>query len=246
MNAIEIRGLSKTFRDHTVFEKLNLHVHRGELVAILGPSGCGKTTVLRCLAGLTKPDAGWFNVDGEAAIVFQEPRLFGWLNVWDNVAFGARNESERARIDGLLADVGLSAAAHKLPKELSGGMAQRVSIARALVRNPSVLLLDEPFAAVDALRRYELQRQLRAIVEARGLSALLVTHDVDEAVFLADRIFVLSGAPATIGADLIEPKRDDVLAALGFGARASAGPPEVTHHGEDRSAAGQEEEWIRA
>lgn len=237
MNAIEIRGLSKKFRDHSVFEKLSLHVHRGELVAILGPSGCGKTTVLRCLAGLTKPDAGWFNVDGEAAIVFQEPRLFGWLDVWGNVAFAARDNTERARIDGLLADVGLSAAAHKLPKELSGGMAQRVAIARALVRNPSVLLLDEPFAAVDALRRYELQRQLRAIVEARGLSALLVTHDVDEAVFLADRILVLGGTPASIGAELIKPDRYEVLAALGFELLASGGPPEVTGQAEDEPTA---------
>jgi len=242
MNAIELRGLTKTFRGHTVFEKLSLHVHRGELVAILGPSGCGKTTILRCLSSLTKPDAGWFNVDGEAAIVFQEPRLFGWLDVHGNVAFGARDNAERARIDGLLADVGLTAASRKLPKELSGGMAQRVALARALVRNPSVLLLDEPFAAVDALRRYELQRQLRSIVEARGLSALLVTHDVDEAVFLADRIFVLGGSPATIVAELHKPNRDDVLGALGF----SPGPPEVTCHGKDEAAAGQKDEWVRA
>lgn len=246
MNAIELRGLTKAFREHVVFEKLSLQVQQGELVAILGPSGCGKTTILRCLAGLGKPDAGWFNVAGEAAIVFQEPRLFGWLDVRGNVAFGARSNEERARIDGLLADVGLSSATHKLPKELSGGMAQRVALARALVRNPSVLLLDEPFAAVDALRRYELQRQLRSIVEARGLSALLVTHDVDEAVFLADRIFVLGGTPATIAVELVDPKRDDVLAALGFDANASARPPEVTHHGEDQPAARQEEEWIRA
>src|SRR5579883_1230654 len=112
--------------------------------------------IMRCLAGLTKPDAGWFNVHGEAAIVFQEPRLFGWLDVTGNVAFAARDDAERARVPELIDVVGLSPASHKLPKELSGGMAQRAALARALVRNPSVLLLDEPFAAVDALRRYEL------------------------------------------------------------------------------------------
>ncbi|MGH7661081.1 MAG: ABC transporter ATP-binding protein [Vulcanimicrobiaceae bacterium] len=216
MNAIEIRGLTKTFPDHVVFEKLNLQVAPGELVALLGPSGCGKTTVLRCLAGLSKPDSGWFNVYGEAAIVFQEPRLFGWLDVRGNVAFAARNDEERGRIDELLASVGLAAAVKKLPKELSGGMAQRVALARALVRNPSVLLLDEPFAAVDALRRYELQQGLREIVEARGLSALLVTHDVDEAIALADRVLVLGGSPASIIADLVEPQRESILSALGF------------------------------
>jgi sulfonate transport system ATP-binding protein len=216
MNAIEIRGLTKTFGDHVIFEKLNLQVAPGELVALLGPSGCGKTTVLRCLAGLSKPDAGWFNVYGEAAIVFQEPRLFGWLDVRGNVAFAARSDQERARIDDLLGSVGLSAAVKKLPKELSGGMAQRVALARALVRNPSVLLLDEPFAAVDALRRYELQQGLREIVEARGLSALLVTHDVDEAIALADRVLVLGGSPASIIADLVEPTRESILSALGF------------------------------
>jgi sulfonate transport system ATP-binding protein len=216
MNAIEIRGLTKTFGDHVIFEKLNLQVAPGELVALLGPSGCGKTTILRCLAGLSKPDAGWFNVFGEAAIVFQEPRLFGWLDVRGNVAFAARSDEERSRIDDLLASVGLSSALKKLPKELSGGMAQRVALARALVRNPSVLLLDEPFAAVDALRRYELQQGLREIVEARGLSALLVTHDVDEAVALADRVLVLGGSPASIIADLVDPARESILSALGF------------------------------
>jgi len=216
MKAIEVRGLSKAFGEHTVFSKLSLHVGHGELVALLGPSGCGKTTVLRCLAGLAKPDAGWFNVKGESGIVFQEPRLFGWLDVRGNVAFAARTPEERARVGELIELVGLSAATEKLPKELSGGMAQRVALARSLVRNPQVLLLDEPFAAVDALRRYELQRQLRAIVEARALSALIVTHDVDEALFLADRILVLGGEPASIRTELQQgADRNEVLAALG-------------------------------
>ncbi|HTX03097.1 MAG TPA: ATP-binding cassette domain-containing protein [Candidatus Acidoferrales bacterium] len=215
MKAIEVRGLSKNFGDHAIFSKLSLHVGRGELVALLGPSGCGKTTILRCLAGLEKPDAGWFNVNGENGIVFQEPRLLGWLDVRGNVDFAARTSEEHSRVDELIELVGLSAAAKKLPKELSGGMAQRAALARSLVRKPEVLLLDEPFAAVDALRRYELQRQLRAIVEARGLSALIVTHDVDEAVFLADRILVLGGEPASIQAELPQgASREHLLAAL--------------------------------
>lgn len=220
MNAIDVRGISKSFRNHVVFERVNFHVAAGEIVAILGPSGCGKTTILRCLAGLEKPDTGWTNTSGEVGLVFQEPRLFGWLDVWKNVAFGARSPEERARIDGLLASVGLASAAHKLPKELSGGMAQRVALARSLVRDPAILLLDEPFAAVDALRRYELQRQLRTIVDERGITALLVTHDVDEALFLADRILVLRGEPATIAAELHGVAREEVLATLGFAVQA--------------------------
>ena len=221
MNAIEVRGLSKIFREHVVFERLSFHVARGEIVAILGPSGCGKTTILRCLAGLEKPDSGWTNATGEVGIVFQEPRLFGWLDVRRNVAFGARTPDEHARIDGLLESVGLASATHKLPKELSGGMAHRAALARSLVRDPAILMLDEPFAAVDALRRYELQRQLRAIVDEREITALLVTHDVDEAIFLADRVLVLRGEPATIAGELRSPARDEVLATLGF-----AAPPE--------------------
>ena len=229
MNAIEVRGLAKDFGDHAVFSKLSFQIARGEVVALLGPSGCGKTTVLRCLAGLAKPDAGWFNVQGEPGIVFQEPRLFEWLDVRGNVAFGARTPAERSRVDELIALVGLASASTKLPKELSGGMAQRVALARSLVRDPAILLLDEPFAAVDALRRYELQRQLRTIVEARELSALLVTHDVDEAVFLADRILVLGGEPAGIRAELKGVNRDQVLAALGF---ESVPAPERNSEGE--------------
>jgi len=216
MNAIEVRGLTKAFGEHRVFRDLDLHVGRGETVALLGPSGCGKSTILRCLAGLLKPDAGWVRVEGEAGVVFQEPRLFGWLDVSGNVAFGARNAAERARVDELLALVGMSGAARKLPKELSGGMAQRTALARTLVRDPSIVLLDEPLAALDAIKRYELQRELRTIIAERGLSVLLVTHDVDEAVTLADRVLVLGGEPATIRAEIREARRETILEALGF------------------------------
>ncbi|MGH7716612.1 MAG: ATP-binding cassette domain-containing protein, partial [Vulcanimicrobiaceae bacterium] len=129
MKAIEVRGLTKNFSHHTIFSKLSLYVAPGELVALLGPSGCGKTTILRCLAGLDKPDAGWFAVNGESSILLQEPRLLGWRDVRGNVEFAARTLDERARVDDLIGLVGLTAAAKKLPKELSGGMAQRTALA---------------------------------------------------------------------------------------------------------------------
>lgn len=229
MNAIEVRGLSKAFGGHLVFEGLDLHVRRGEIVALLGPSGCGKSTILRCLAGLLQGDGGWIRVDGEVGVVFQEPRLFGWLDVAKNVAFGARDAAERERVGELLGLVGLSGAASRLPKELSGGMAQRTALARTLVRNPSILLLDEPLAALDAIKRYELQRELRAIIEQKGLTSLIVTHDVDEAVALADRVIVLGGSPATVTAQITSAERDAVLDALGFREerRRTSRPPRV-------------------
>ena len=136
MNVVELRGLSKQFGGREIFSGLDISVRAGEVVAILGPSGCGKSTILRCIAGLIKPDAGWMYCSGETGFVFQEPRLFPWLRVRENVAFGARTAEERARVDDLLALVGLGEAGHVLPKHLSGGMAQRTALARALVRSP--------------------------------------------------------------------------------------------------------------
>lgn len=217
MNIVELRGLSKRFGEREIFAGLDISVRAGEVVAILGPSGCGKSTVLRCIAGLIKPDGGWVYVNGETGFVFQEPRLFPWLRVRDNVAFGARNATERARVDELLALVGLGEAGRVLPKHLSGGMAQRAALARALVRSPQLLLLDEPLAALDALRRMELQQALRAIITSQRLSAVIVTHDVDEAVALADRVVVLSGSPALKVAEIDRPDREALLAALGIG-----------------------------
>jgi len=219
VNSIEVRGLKKAFGGRTIFENLDLHVRRGETVALLGPSGCGKSTILRALGGLLEPDEGWIRLEGTVGVVFQEPRLFGWLDVRRNVAFGARDDAERARVDELLTLVGLTHAARLWPKELSGGMAQRAALARTLVRNPSILLLDEPLAALDAIKRYELQRELRAIVEGKGLTALIVTHDVDEAVAIADRVVVLGGTPATIRAQIVGAQREAVLDALGFVSR---------------------------
>ncbi|HYZ15073.1 MAG TPA: ATP-binding cassette domain-containing protein [Candidatus Acidoferrum sp.] len=198
MSAAKIRDLRKTYGAHPVFAGLDLDVARGERLAILGASGCGKSTLLRCVAGLEQPDGGTIATSGEIGIVFQEPRLFPWLDVERNVAFPARSEQERNRVADVLALVGLSHAAKRLPKQLSGGMAQRAALARALVRDPHLLLLDEPFAALDALRRIELRSAVREILALTRASAILVTHDVDDALTLADRVVVLAGAPAEI------------------------------------------------
>jgi sulfonate transport system ATP-binding protein len=196
--AVAVAGLRKSFVGHDVFAGLDLTVQERETLAILGPSGSGKSTLLRCIAGLAEPDAGSVAVNGELGYVFQEPRLFPWLSVEGNVRFAARNDAERARVPGVIELVGLSQAATRLPKELSGGMAQRAGLARALVRNPKILLLDEPLAALDALKRRELQSAMREIVRATHATAIIVTHDVDEALYLADRVVVLGGHPAAV------------------------------------------------
>jgi sulfonate transport system ATP-binding protein len=226
-SSARIRHLRKAYGEHLVFDDLDLDVARGERVAILGASGCGKSTLLRCIAGLERADAGTIATTGEIGVVFQEPRLFPWLTVERNVAFGARNAAERARVANVLALVGLSAAKARLPKELSGGMAQRAALARALVRDPQLLLLDEPFAALDALRRIELRAAVSEILEFTRASAILVTHDVEDALALADRVVVLAGAPAEIvftGAVGETATRAAILGALGVGDQVSVPP----------------------
>jgi len=216
--AARIRRLRKGFGAHLVFDGLDLDVAQGERVAILGVSGCGKSTLLRCIAGLERPDDGTIVTAGEIGIVFQEPRLFPWLDVRRNVAFAARNDVERTRVDNVLALVGMLHVGDRLPKALSGGMAQRVALARSLVRDPALLLLDEPFAALDALRRIELRAAVREILEFTRAGAILVTHDVDDALALADRIIVLAGSPAEIvftGTVGENATRTAVLGALG-------------------------------
>ena len=196
--AARIRGLRKAYGTHLVFDGFDLDVARGERVALLGASGCGKSTLLRCIAGLERSDAGTIATAGEIGVMFQEPRLFPWLDVARNVAFPGRNDAERARVPNVLALVGLAHAAKRLPKELSGGMAQRAALARALVRDPHLLLLDEPFAALDALRRIELRTAVHEILTLTRASAILVTHDVDDALAIADRVIVLAGSPAEV------------------------------------------------
>jgi sulfonate transport system ATP-binding protein len=202
-------------------------VQARETLAILGPSGSGKSTLLRCIAGLERADAGSIAVNGEIGYVFQEPRLFPWLTVEENVRFAARSDAERARVADVIDLVGLSPAAKRLPKALSGGMAQRAGLARALVRNPKILLLDEPLAALDALKRLELQSAVRTIISAAHATAIVVTHDIDEALYLADRVIVLAGHPAAIVESQVRRgvppiDRDALLAALGV-ARVAAG-----------------------
>jgi sulfonate transport system ATP-binding protein len=233
-NAARIRGVRKAYGAHLVLDGLDLDVARGERVAILGASGCGKSTLLRCIAGLEAVSAGTIATAGEIGLVFQEPRLFPWLDVARNVAFPARSDAERARVPNVLALVGLAHAVDRLPKQLSGGMAQRAALARALVRDPALLLLDEPFAALDALRRIELRAAVREILEFTRAAAILVTHDVDDALALADRIVVLAGSPAEIAFTGIAGEtanRAAILEALGVAEIRPRLPARSSRHG---------------
>lgn len=183
-----------------VLRDINLDIHAGEVLVLLGPSGCGKSTLLRLIAGLDSPSEGTVEVDGvevsgvdaRCGFVFQEPRLLPWLNLKDNVAIGARGKRSQEEIVDLLASVGLTGFEKHLPKQVSGGMAQRTALARGLAGYPGVLLLDEPFAALDALTRLLMQDLLLEVVGNTGATVVLVTHDIDEALHLADRIVVLA------------------------------------------------------
>jgi sulfonate transport system ATP-binding protein len=197
------RGFDTPQGRHEVLRDLDVELGSGEIVAVVGPSGCGKSTLLRLIAGLDRPSAGVIRVGGTAlrgtdprtAVAFQEPRLLPWRTLEKNVALGlprgtgAREGRERVR--ELLALVGLEHAADLRPREVSGGMAQRASLARALARNPEVLLLDEPFGALDALTRLRMQDLLLEIHAAEPTTVLVVTHDVEEALYLADRVLLL-------------------------------------------------------
>lgn len=198
---LEVRGLTRRFGDRTVFERVSFGLARGEIVSLVGPSGCGKSTLLRAIAGLDPQAEGSVLLDRalqrgpseRIGVIFQEPRLLPWLSVADNIAFAAGPRQGRdPRVDALLAEVGLANVRDALPKQLSGGMAQRVALARGLFAEPDLLLLDEPFSAVDALTRSRLQRLLLALAHAHGTTALLVTHDLDEALHLSDRVLLLS------------------------------------------------------
>lgn len=192
-----LRGVTRRFGDATVLRALDLEIPRGDIVALLGRSGSGKSTALRILAGLDREhDAGSVHIDGAPAVVFQDSRLLPWRTVAENVRHGLNRvevgrAEKSARVTGILAEVGLEGREGAYPGELSGGQAQRTSLARALVAEPALLLLDEPFGALDALTRRTMHRLLLRLWAHHGLGVLLVTHDVDEAVALADRVLVL-------------------------------------------------------
>ncbi|MBB5153842.1 ABC transporter ATP-binding protein [Saccharopolyspora phatthalungensis] len=222
---LEVSGLGHRYggEGHLAIADLTFQVRIGELACIVGPSGCGKSTLLRSISGLIKPTSGDIRLHGGAvqgvptdlAVVFQDysRSLFPWLSVRSNVEFPLRSRGlskagRRGRADEVLEWVGLSAAAKKYPWQLSGGMQQRVSIARALACRPALLLMDEPFASVDAQTRFELEDLLLRVRKQFDSTVLLVTHDIDESIYLADRVFVLSKSPANIVADLAIPLGD--------------------------------------
>ncbi len=221
---IRVRGVSRTFVEARTSARVpaldgfELEVSRGEFLAILGPSGCGKSTLLRLLAGFDRADAGLVEVDGAPVtaisprrlLVSQDPALFPWLTAAENIGFGlrAQGRADPARVEALLVEFGLAGAGGRYPRELSGGMRQRVALARALAVRPDVLLLDEPFGALDALSRESMQALLEATWLASGATVVLVTHSVDEALRLADRVVVVSPRPArVVGSVVVESAR---------------------------------------
>ncbi|MFJ9365621.1 ABC transporter ATP-binding protein [Nocardia sp. NPDC101769] len=206
-----IRGLVKDFGERRVLHGLDLDIRPGEFVALLGRSGSGKSTLLRALAGLDDETGGELTVSGEVAVAFQEPRLVPWKRVRDNVTLGLRHENRRAAAAAALAEVGLAERGAAWPLTLSGGEAQRASLARALVREPDLLLLDEPFSALDALTRITIHGLVLDLWARHRPGVLLVTHDVDEAVLLADRALVLHGGRIAreIPIELPRPRRRD-------------------------------------
>jgi sulfonate transport system ATP-binding protein len=208
---VVLHDVSKSFASSSngrvdVLEDINLDVSPGEVVAILGPSGCGKSTLLRLVAGLEAPTTGSVTVDGHevqgvdarCSVVFQEPRLLPWRSISGNVRLGIRDRSGAQEVEHWLDLVGLGGFAGYLPKQVSGGMAQRAALARALIGHPGVLLLDEPFAALDALTRMQMQDLLVDVAARLGTTVLLVTHDVDKALYLADRVVVLGNRGESI------------------------------------------------
>jgi sulfonate transport system ATP-binding protein len=192
-----VHGLVKWFGNRRVLDGLELEIAEGEFVALLGRSGSGKSTLLRILAGLDSEVDGESVVDTTVSVAFQQPRLLPWRRVWRNITLGLRTEDERGTADRALAEVQLADRAGAWPRTLSGGEAQRVSLARALVREPGLLLLDEPFAALDALTRLAMYELVTQLWQRHRPAVLLVTHDVDEALALADRILVLADGRIT-------------------------------------------------
>lgn len=251
---VDIRGLSITLGEkHTAFEavqKIDCHIEPGQFVCILGPSGCGKSTLLGALAGHLQPAQGSLDVDGvpvhgpspQRGMVFQQHTLFPWRTVRENVAFGLKmngtGKAERlAAADDMLALVGLEAFAGHWPNQLSGGMQQRVEIARVLINRPRLLLMDEPFGALDALTRMKMQALLLDIWARIRTTVVFVTHDIDEALFLADRILVMSSRPGRFIEDLCldfpRPRSTELVTSPAF-SRLKRHCLELLHHEDGR------------
>lgn len=218
--AVDVLGVTQAFLNHgkplPVLDGVDLSVRPGTFVSLVGPSGCGKSTLLRLVAGLDLPVSGTVYVDGRVVtgpdprrgLVFQDPTLLPWLDVQHNVALGPTVQGHEddpvwtRRVDEMIEMVGLDGFRHALPSELSGGMAQRASLARALVTRPEILLLDEPLGKLDALTRSSLQTELARLWATQGFTGIMVTHDVEEALLLSDRVVVFSPRPAHVVADI--------------------------------------------
>ena len=254
-SSLRVASVSKSFSaaDNSVpsvlaLDGVSLSVAAGELISLIGPSGCGKSTLLRLIAGLDSPDDGELSVSdasicapsAERGLVFQDPNLFPWLTVRGNIQSGlvARNvlQEKRHEVDEFMRLVGLESFANSYPHHLSGGMAQRVALARALINHPKVLLLDEPLGALDAFTRMRMQDEVLRLWEARGTTMVLVTHDIDEAIYMSDRIVIMTPRPGRIeriiDVNLERPRqrnsaeflnlRGNILEFLHFTGRASA------------------------
>jgi ABC-type nitrate/sulfonate/bicarbonate transport system ATPase subunit len=212
---IEVKNVTRVYRDTNgnpvyALKEIDLAIEEGEFVSIIGPSGCGKTTLLRLIAGLDRPEEGSLSINGqeidgpgyERGYVFQQAALFPWATVYDNVAVGLKARKvfpqNRKKVQDFINMIGLDGFEKAYPHEISGGMAQRVAIIRSLINEPKVLLLDEPFGALDAFKRMELQEQLTGIQKKTGATMVMVTHDVDEAIALSGRIVIMTPRPGRI------------------------------------------------
>lgn len=234
--AIRVQGVEKIYNGKLAVHALkdiDLTIPEGEFVAILGPSGCGKSTLLNLIAGFEQPTSGTLEVFGEGvskpgpdrAVVFQEPALFPWMSVWDNIVFGPKlrglsPSQYAAEAKQYLSTLGLSGFADHLPDQLSGGMKQRVGIARALLSHPRVMLMDEPFGALDAQTRIQMQQLLIEVWEQHRRTVVFITHDIDEAILLADVVYIMSARPGSLRdrleVKLSRPRNVDLLTDVHF------------------------------
>jgi sulfonate transport system ATP-binding protein len=218
---IEVNHVSKSFELKNnridVLKDIDLKIYEGEFITIVGASGCGKSTLTKLISGLDFPTSGTVKVDGtevtgpsvKTGIIFQEARLFPWLSVEKNIEFGIHEKISKKekndKVQDIIDNIGLRGFEKALPKQLSGGMQQRVNIGRALINEPNILLLDEPFGALDALTRINMQNEVLKIWEKNKATMLLITHDIDEAIFLSDRVVVLSDKPGVISKEIKIP-----------------------------------------